>query len=70
MKKKKQQQRDEQYVVKINRKKDDGYWIYGEEIDVWVPYREGEDFKALHHRAATMVKKMHPGCTIVSVTYA
>ncbi len=57
----------EEYLVKINRKGQGGFWVIGEivEIEVLVCSKE----KRNHDKAADLVRKMYPGCEIVSVTY-
>lgn len=41
----------EQYTVKLNYKKPDGYWIVGEAIDVFVEVEHGVNEKNNHEKA-------------------
>lgn len=59
----------EDYRVKINRRKPDGYWVIGEVVTVKVPLRWGEPEKVNHDRAEALARKRYPGCEIVRVTY-
>lgn len=55
----------ETYMVKFNRKKEDGFWKYGETETVNIN-KEGKDN---HKMAEDIIKKKYPGCLIVTVTY-
>ena len=59
----------EEYLVKINRKGQGGFWVIGEIVEVEVTLYPGSREKCNHDKAADLARKMHPGCEIVSVTY-
>jgi hypothetical protein len=69
MTKKKPDTFQEQYIVKLNYQKVDGYWDYGPEITVSVEVRHGVNEKNNHAKAAAQARKLYPGAEIVSVTY-
>lgn len=59
---------NEQYEIKFNRPKDDGFWEYGCEEEVWVKssiYREKDN----HAEAERQFMLKHPDCVVVRVTY-
>jgi hypothetical protein len=58
----------EQYAVKLNYKKPDGYWKIGEEIFVDVE-TDVDHKKANHFAAEAKAKEIFPNCEIVRVTY-
>lgn len=60
---------NEDYQVKFNVKKEDGYWSYGVTETVSVSVRHGENEKNAHDRAKAALLKKYPGAKIVSVTY-
>ncbi len=59
----------EDYRVKINRQKPDGFRVIGEVVTVEVPPRWGEPEKVNHDRAEALARKRCPGCEIVRATY-
>ncbi len=59
----------EEYLVKINRKGQGGFWVIGEIIEVEVTLYQGCREKCNHDKAAYLARKMHHGCEVVSVTY-
>lgn len=58
----------EQYAIKYNIEKDDGYWIYGakEDVEILSPY---ENEKNNHVQAEYEFMKLNPKAQIVSVIY-
>lgn len=60
---------NEEYIVKVNYQKDDGYWVIGEVVDVSVPVEHGVNEKNNHNRAANLVQSQFVNCEVVSVKY-
>ena len=59
----------EEYIVKINRKGQGGFWVIGEIVEIEVTLYQGCREKCNHDKAADLARKMYPGCEVVSVTY-
>lgn len=59
----------ELYQVKINYKKQDGFWEYGKIVDVIVDVEHGRNEKCNHERAEAKVLKLFPNCEIVHCYY-
>lgn len=59
----------EQYVVKLNYQKDDGYWVTGHTEDIFVKVKHGSNEKNNHDKAKNMALKKFPKSKIISVTY-
>ena len=60
----------EQYLVKLDYLKEDGYWYCGKEELVYVDVRHGKFEKDNYEEAAELAKALYPsGCTIRSVKY-
>jgi hypothetical protein len=60
----------ELYIVKLNYKKPDGYWVYGHEEDVVIEVQHGVNEKDNHDEAEAEARRRFPGCRVVCVTYA
>ena len=54
----------EDYTVRLNYQRDDGYWTMAHEITVTVPIIKP---KCSHGKAEKIAMKMYPGCEIVRV---
>lgn len=59
----------EQYFVKLNYQKPDGYWVFGKIIEISVEVVHGVNEKNNHDEAIRVAKLEYPGCEIVSVSY-
>jgi len=58
----------EQYLVKFNYKKPDGFWVIGADEEVDVEY-DADNEKCNHDKAREIILiKYHP-CSIVNVRY-
>lgn len=58
----------EQYLVKFNYKKTDGFWVIGEDEYVEVSYNRKNE-KRNHDKARAIIHRRYPGCSVVSVSY-
>jgi hypothetical protein len=58
----------EQYIVKFNYKKQDGFWVIGEEIEIDVEYN-AENEKDNHDKAREKIYRIYHGCEVVSINY-
>lgn len=59
----------EQYIVKLNYQKPDGYWVVGHEEEVSVLVNHKMQEKNNHDAAEVLAKLKFPGCHIVSISY-
>ena len=58
----------EYYFVKLSHPQPDGYWKWGETIQVEVEAEE-DNPKDNHELAEQLTRKQYPGCIVHSVTY-
>lgn len=58
----------EQYLVKFNYKKPDGFWIIGHEEEVDIEYNRKNE-KCNHEKAREIIHRKYHGCSVVSVNY-
>lgn len=69
IRKRKNLSQTETYWVKIDRKRDDGYWNCNEMIYVNIKCEPHEDPKNLREKAIKQALYEYPGCRIVSCSY-
>jgi hypothetical protein len=59
----------EQYQIKYNFQKEDGFWVYGATTVVCVPITNPAKEKCQHNKAEKIFLKVHPKTVIVNVIY-
>ena len=59
----------EQYDVKLNYQKDDGYWVIGHIENIFIKVKHGVNEKNNHDEAKRIALHKFPKSKIVSVTY-
>jgi hypothetical protein len=59
----------EQYVVSLDYKKPDGYWVRNHKEPVSVQVQHGVNEKNNHAKAEAIAKSRFPGCQINYATY-
>lgn len=59
----------EEYTVKLNYQKPDGYWVWGHEAQINVQCQHGVDEKCNHEKAKKLAQKKYPGCQVTTVIY-
>jgi hypothetical protein len=60
----------EEYIVILDYKKPDGFWVISHELTVFVDVEHGINEKNNHDKARRIAKKQFPGCRIKNVIYA
>lgn len=58
----------ESYIVSLDYRKPDGYWVSSHKEDVSLEYSESTR-KNNHSKAEAIAMQRYPGCRINSVTY-
>jgi hypothetical protein len=57
---------EEAYLVKLDYRKPDGYWVCSHEEEFYPVVSKP---KCNHEKAEKLAKEKYPGCKIITVTY-
>lgn len=60
---------EEGYLVRLNYKKEDGFWVIGHEIEIFIKVKHGIKEKQNHKLAEIEAKKRFKECKIIRVSY-
>ena len=64
-----EQRYSEQYEVRYDYQKPDGFWVISSTVIIDVPHSQYETGKDKHDEAIRIFKKKHPNARVTGVTY-